>query len=136
MRPPDMVAMRIPCPSCSAIYDVSDALLVSARMVRCAQCGHDWQTAPMAAPGGGPEESLTENLAAEGEPAAVAPPASWWRRHLPGLRENRVVLLGWVFSLLLLGSLGWAAIAHREGIMTAWPPSQRLFAPFGVTRGG
>jgi len=51
------------------------------------------------------------------------------------LRENRVVLLGWLFSLLLLVLLGRAATVHREEIMTAWPPSRLLFALLGMAGG-
>lgn len=36
--------MHIACPSCAATYDVPDAMLLRARAMRCAACGHDWQT--------------------------------------------------------------------------------------------
>jgi len=34
--------MRIRCPSCSATYEVPDAMLDPPRTVRCAKCTHDW----------------------------------------------------------------------------------------------
>jgi len=51
--------MQIACPSCGADYEVPDALLASARMMRCAACGHDWQT----------EAMVIEPRAAEAPPA-------------------------------------------------------------------
>ncbi len=40
--------MRIRCPSCSATYDVADALLDPPRTVRCARCAEDWMAVPVA----------------------------------------------------------------------------------------
>jgi predicted Zn finger-like uncharacterized protein len=40
--------MRIRCPSCSATYEVADALLDPPRTVRCARCSEEWMAAPMA----------------------------------------------------------------------------------------
>jgi len=145
-----MVVMRIPCPSCSAIYEVPDDLLVVVRKVRCASCGHEWLTTeaePRAAPEPlppefpveAPEEVPEEIPAGAAEPInlPLSPPARTgpMQRLLPALRENRVVLLGWVVSVLLLVLMGRAAILHRDGIMAAWPPSQRLFVLLGLPGG-
>ena len=70
--------MRIQCPSCTAIYEVADALLDPPRTVRCAGCTHDWAAVAMKEPvqavqsGENPagENPAGENPAPE-EPAPV-----------------------------------------------------------------
>lgn len=69
--------MRIRCPSCSATYDVADALLDPPRTVRCARCAHDWTATPLiedelAAPEDAPPASTPAPAAAA--PVATAPP--------------------------------------------------------------
>jgi hypothetical protein len=40
--------------------------------------------------------------------------------------------LAWLASLAVLALLGWAAYAWRTEIVTAWPPSARMYVTFGV----
>jgi predicted Zn finger-like uncharacterized protein len=41
------VIMRLSCPACQTEYEVPDAALAGrARTLRCANCGHQWQSAP------------------------------------------------------------------------------------------
>jgi predicted Zn finger-like uncharacterized protein len=42
--------MRIRCPSCSATYEVPDAMLDPPRTVRCAKCAHDWTAVAIVEP--------------------------------------------------------------------------------------
>src|ERR1700727_2819840 len=51
--------MRIRCPSCSATYEVADALLENPRTVRCARCAHEWTAEPLS------EDQSQPNPAAE-----------------------------------------------------------------------
>jgi predicted Zn finger-like uncharacterized protein len=45
------VIMRLSCPACQTEYEVPDAALAGrARTLRCANCGHQWQSAPPPAP--------------------------------------------------------------------------------------
>jgi hypothetical protein len=54
-------------------------------------------------------------------PPADAPPA---RRRGAGA--------AWAASILVLAGLAFAAVQFRAEIMQGWPPSQRLYAVFGV----
>ena len=56
--------MLIACPDCNAGYDVPDGLLVNARMMRCAACGHDWMTEALETP----VDAATMGLAGGGAP--------------------------------------------------------------------
>ncbi len=67
-------------------------------------------------------------LAATPRPArtpSFPPPAAPPARH-------RGALAAWVVSILVLAGLGFAAVQFRAEIMSAWPPSQRVYAVFGV----
>jgi predicted Zn finger-like uncharacterized protein len=49
------VIMRLSCPACQTEYEVPDAALAGrARTLRCANCGHQWQSAPAFAPAPAP----------------------------------------------------------------------------------
>ncbi|WP_413466168.1 zinc-ribbon domain-containing protein [Planktothrix agardhii] len=64
--------MRIACPSCSAEYQVPDALLASGpRLLRCARCGHQFQAA-LPAPAAPQEADAPAPRAAPRPPAASA----------------------------------------------------------------
>jgi hypothetical protein len=56
------------------------------------------------------------------------------RLALPSARPLSLVRLRltWLASLLLLAFLAWAAYAWRVQIATAWPPSARVYAAFGM----
>jgi predicted Zn finger-like uncharacterized protein len=69
--------MRIVCPSCTAAYDVPEAMLAGHQAVSCARCGHEWQpteTAPAAPP---PELPVVTRLEVPAPPLPASPlPAS------------------------------------------------------------
>src|SRR5471032_2492099 len=64
--------MRIRCPSCSATYEVADALLDPPRTVRCARCAHDWIGVAVA----GDPVAVSPAPAAEPIPEPVPEPAA------------------------------------------------------------
>src|SRR5580658_4873354 len=74
--------MRIRCPSCSATYEVADALLEPPRTVRCARCSEEWMAEPVAeaplpleALQAGPEQPETAMMVqARAEPIVAALP--------------------------------------------------------------
>jgi predicted Zn finger-like uncharacterized protein len=145
--------MRIACPSCSVAYDVPDSLLKAGRVVRCAGCGGEWT--PVEAMAAEPEPAPPEPPASAPEPppAAAAPPvptiadrappatepaprpaSAMDRLVQPPARSSSLVQLrlAWLASVLLLALLAWGAHAWRAQIVTAWPPSARLYAAFGM----
>src|SRR3978361_370659 len=80
--------MRLRCPSCSATYEVADALLDPPRTVRCARCAHDWigvavADEPVPAPAAPVVERVPEPIPDPvAEPVAMAPPSE------PDVRET------------------------------------------------
>jgi predicted Zn finger-like uncharacterized protein len=70
--------MRIRCPSCSATYEVADALLDPPRTVRCARCAHDWVATPVEDAPPPLPDPVEEEPAPEPEPVAFGRgPRSW-----------------------------------------------------------
>ena len=135
--------MRVACPSCSATYDVPDSLVTPGRIVRCARCGNEWtpvQAIPhepppsqeppakeldrrtpepptlAAEPGAEVRQSAMDRLSAH-----PAPPPS-----ATGLR------IAWAVSLVALLAMAGAAYAWRTQVVSAWPPSARAYALFGM----
>jgi predicted Zn finger-like uncharacterized protein len=145
--------MRIVCPSCQATYEVPERLIDQApRRVCCARCGHEWvprellRAGPPAAGPLPPQPPAAAPLPPR-PPAAAAPARSPTRptdlRQESGAApprrrvsavgaSNRVAVLGWVLSVLVLAMLGGAAVAWRGDVMAAWPPSQRVYAAVGL----
>lgn len=144
--------MRIVCPNCAAAYDVPDAMLASGtRKVRCARCGTEWAagggmtTAPLppddldpalapppkppADPHGRAEPRLNP-LRPRAEPRFVVPDEP--PEPPPPERGGGLALAAWVLSLLLLAGACAAAVQWRAQVMTAWPPSERVFAALGL----
>jgi predicted Zn finger-like uncharacterized protein len=146
--------MRIACPSCSATYDVPDSLVTVGRVVRCARCGGDWtpvEGTPVqdldpppraAAPPPPPREptaAVVDRVAAEetAEPQATAespgPSAMDKLAAHPASPQSRLRLrLAWAASLLLIVLAAWSAYSWRSQIVTAWPPSARVYAALGM----
>jgi predicted Zn finger-like uncharacterized protein len=139
--------MRIVCPSCQAAYDVPERLISQApRRLCCARCGHEWQPAelvraetPAAAalpPQPPPVPPPMEPPAAERPVRSHAHPMDLGeapRRRVSAVgASNRVAVLGWLLSVLVLAMLGGAAVAWRGDVMAAWPPSQRVYAALGL----
>jgi predicted Zn finger-like uncharacterized protein len=129
--------MRIVCPNCEAEYEVPDHLLRPGRATKCARCAHRWvplaaetppiEPAPAPEPDEPAEPAAPEFLLPVGPTAmdrlSVPPPkprANW------GLR------LAWLASVLVLIAAGVTLYAERAAVMTAWPPSQRLYGLFGL----
>ncbi len=46
--------------------------------------------------------------------------------------RRRGALAAWAVSILVLAGLGFAAVHFQAEIMQGWPPSQRVYAVFGV----
>lgn len=133
--------MRIVCPSCSAAYDVPDSLVTAGRIVRCARCGGEW-TPVDAAVAPPPEPLPVEEPVVPPPPPAAEQPATWsvarqsamdrLAAH-PAQPPSRLPLhLAWVASLLVLVLAVLSAYAWRTQIVSAWPPSERAYAVFGM----
>jgi predicted Zn finger-like uncharacterized protein len=70
------VIMRLSCPACQTEYEVPDAALAGrARILRCANCGHQWQSgpAPMPLPPPPPPPQL-QPRSVFSDPVAELPP--------------------------------------------------------------
>lgn len=142
--------MRIRCPSCSATYDVADALLDPPRTVRCARCAHDWtatrliEDAPPALtpPDPGVEISFLEEPVAE-MAAEIAAPSAIERLSAaaaagpppPSRRAGHLLTAAWAASFLVLAGLGAAAYVKRDALMRLWPASARVYAMIGLAPG-
>jgi len=146
--------MRIVCPSCQAAYEVPERLIDQApRRLRCARCGHEWLPSELRAetpavaprPPGPPPPAPPPVVVPPVVPPSVRPPARQMdyreeldegkpprRRVSAGGASNRVAVLGWLLSVLVLAMLGGAAVAWRGDVMAAWPPSQRVYAALGL----
>ena len=148
--------MRIRCPSCSATYDVPDAMLDPPRTVRCARCAHDWMAEPVA------DLALPEVSAEAPEPeVAVAvepaipvreplpepetvfgdtPLSAIERLSVPGdlspdiVRRDRLLTAAWAASFAVLAALGVAGYTERDLLMRQWPASKRVYATLGLAR--
>ena len=151
--------MRIQCPSCTAIYEVSDALLDPPRTVRCAQCAHDWMATAMAEPAESPAppdpvEETAPGTALHAEAAPEPAPApepelvpgdtplsAIERLAAPGSKtsaraaRSRLLTSAWAASFAALALLGVAGYAKREALMSQWPASKRVYATFGLLQG-
>jgi predicted Zn finger-like uncharacterized protein len=146
--------MRIRCPSCSAIYDVPDAMLDPPRVVRCAKCAHDWMAEPIAAdlefdeppvaaeaPASAPiAEPAAYEPSREVEPVRDRPPPSALERlaapseMAPRIRRrDRWLTTAWAASFAALTALGVAGYTQRDRLMQEWPASKRIYATFGLT---
>jgi predicted Zn finger-like uncharacterized protein len=137
--------MLIVCPSCAARYDVPARLARAAPMLRCAGCQHEFPVPPVAvdadnvhAAAADASTSGTPALPRPGDAGPIPDPdlskaqGSAVQRGIPFLRGRPPVALGWVASFGVLYLAGQGAIAYRDGIMLAWPPSRRLFLWLGL----
>ena len=83
-----------------------------------------------------PEPERAEEPAATPAPAFQMPvgPTAMDRLSVPPPkpRPNWRLRLAWLASFLLLIGAGVALYAERAAVMTAWPPSQRLYGVFGL----
>lgn len=133
--------MRIACPSCAAAYEVPDQLVIPGRRTRCARCGHQWVAVPVESdlP---PPVPLDPNPPEEPETAGDEVPPPPRRSAVPKApppappRSGPWLRLAWAASLLMLVGLGVAGVLGRHAVMTAWPPSARLYAALGLAGEG
>jgi predicted Zn finger-like uncharacterized protein len=142
--------MQIICPSCEAVYSVPDEKLAG-RAVKCARCSTTWTPAPPPVPAMVMRE--IEHVPEPHKPPMLPPPAPdpppvviaepvrrvepQWpfvNTALPTRPEPRPkgLMVAWVASIALLGAVVAGAYARRDAVMEAWPPSQRLYAAFGL----
>lgn len=143
--------MRIVCPSCAAAYEVPDTRVLPGQSVRCARCGTNWTPVaePLTVPkpfgpllppidaGSSPTGSPPIAKSASPSPAAqiFSPPDAYAATlDRPGisLAASSAVLIGWILSVAIIIGFCWAAIAWRDDIMHAWPPSERLYSTLGL----
>jgi predicted Zn finger-like uncharacterized protein len=135
--------MRIACPSCQAEYNVPDTLLAGRNAVRCARCGEEWKpegaapepeevlpatVAPAEPPAPEPASAAEEHAA----PALFVPPRQPLVAPAPTPRASRAVLIGWVATIVIIAGLAYGGYAWRDRLMSAWPPSTRLYAALGL----
>ena len=78
-----------------------------------------WSPAP-------PSTPLPTTRSAELAPQAAAP------KPRVTFGQDPALLAAWTASLLLVAVACAGAYAGRDGIMHAWPPSQRLYAALGL----
>jgi len=144
--------MRIACPNCDTSYDVPDQVLRPGRSLRCARCRQEWAPLPGFTPerasgglepGAGGAVSETAGMASALADDAIAPTGAAPADRRPPLAAGPpplaaarsgpriAVVLSWIASFVLLGTIGWSAIAWRPSIMHAWPPSARIYAVLG-----
>jgi predicted Zn finger-like uncharacterized protein len=141
--------MILTCPQCATRYQADAGKFPPAgRNVRCAKCGHVWhQLGPAPEPDDVevlereplPTSHLkSEETAARGiahAPMAAmraqlareepeGPKASWLGR--------TAVAAGWLFLVVLVLAIGWAAIAFRDSIATWLPQTSSLYAAAGL----
>jgi predicted Zn finger-like uncharacterized protein len=153
--------MRIRCPSCSATYEVPDALLDPPRTVRCARCAHDWMAEALEEPVLAEAAADTPTEASEAEvPAAAAaepihelvrepvearetvfddtPLSAIERLSEPGdlspqiQRRDRLLTAAWAASFAILTALSVAGYTERDSLMRQWPASKRVYATLGL----
>jgi predicted Zn finger-like uncharacterized protein len=146
--------MRIRCPSCSATYEVADALLDPPRTVRCARCAHDWMAVAVEDP---PVPEQPEPSEAEAAPVAREPVAGPGPEHAVALgdtplsaierlaapsdlsprairRRDRLLTAAWAASFAALAALGVAGYTERDVLMRQWPASKRVYATLGLVQ--
>lgn len=122
--------MRLICPACQAVYEVSPILLAGRGAVRCARCGHQWT------PEGGVEAEdrasgplLTQEpyFSAPGFAPDSDPPPLMASRPRVGLWA------AWILTFLVIAVAAWVAVSYRGDVMHAWPPSTRGYAALGFS---
>jgi predicted Zn finger-like uncharacterized protein len=149
--------MRIVCPACEATYNVPDAKLATgARKVRCAKCGNEWVPTPE--PPHEPLEfepapSIHDEPPADFPALPPVPETDPYGRHEPRLkplrtrpervaeptheeppppRGRRRAVVAWLLTVLVLAAAGAAAVQWRSDVMSAWPPSERVYSAVGL----
>ena len=136
--------MRLVCPTCSAIYEVPDALLADGKRTRCARCAGEWVPQPAGAPSAPlpPTPQVVPAPVIATPPApAVAPrtarPADVTRetRHRPAGRRmahTLAVSIALGASILVLAGLCAAMMVWRAALIDIFPPAERVFLWLGL----
>jgi predicted Zn finger-like uncharacterized protein len=129
--------MRIACSSCSATYDVPDSLVTPGRIVRCARCGNEWN----------PVAALPKEETPDDQPDTTPEQPSPVEEAAPEIRQSAMdrlsahpattastlgLRIAWAVSLVVLLALVGSAYAWRTQLVSAWPPSARAYALFGM----
>jgi predicted Zn finger-like uncharacterized protein len=130
--------MQITCPSCAAQYAVPDGR-IAGRVVKCARCGEQWTPVPDAVAPLPPLTPMFEPPPAPEAPRPVVAPRKLaepvaeppLEPKLAGPRRPVALIAAWGASVVLLIVIAIGAYAARDGIMQAWPPSQRLYGALG-----
>ena len=124
--------MRIDCPSCDAEYEVQNHLLRPGRASRCTRCGHKW--VPLAAEETPPPPPpVVDALPLVVVSVPVVPSAMDRLSSSPVRPKWRWGLgLAWIATIVFLAGAAAGLYAERYAVMTLWPPSERLFAVFGI----
>lgn len=150
--------MRVVCPNCAAAYEVPTRLIgAGPRPMRCARCAHVWTPSiqadgpPVYSPAlrtpAGPVTDVPQSPGVE--PTGPLPASRPFPKLAPyrarGLDEvpaplppalpparGQAAAIGWVFTVVVLAALAGAAWQWRTQVMTAWPPSERVYRALGL----
>ncbi len=136
--------MRVVCPTCNAAYDVPAPVVAAGRTLRCTACGSQFPAGQALPPELPPDLPPSATPPPAGlvpaPPLVAAPQVDEAARLLPAQGEppaaaragaSPAVLAGWALSLVVLSAGAAAAVAWRQQIMVAWPPSTRAYAALG-----
>lgn len=133
--------MILECEMCATRYlvDTSD-IGVLGRMVRCAECGHDWyattdgaKPSPQAEPTPAPEPKIEPEDAPVAAAAEEAAPTG--STNLPALvpqTNDRMALIVLFWGAMVLALVALYLVFGRAQIMAVWPPAQHAFAVLGL----
>ncbi len=121
--------MILICPACGKRYLVpSSALGSPGRRVRCAACGETWFQEP---PAQDADTAVTfEDPVIDPPPEDIEPPPLRAGSNLPALRrrpEKKRLPVGWILLGLFIVAVVAVGVFGRGVIVSAWPPSARLY---------
>ena len=128
--------MHIVCPACAAMYDVPDRQMKVGRKVRCVSCQNQWVpvSVPLDAAGDVAEAEEPGPVAVHAAPPPVPGMTAMDRlaAHQVAPKRNMVLLAAWAGSAVAVVLLVLAAYGWRADLVSAWPPSARLYAALGL----
>ena len=126
--------MILICPACGKRYLVpSSALGSPGRRVQCAACGETWFQEP---PAQDADTAVTfEDPVIDPPPEDIEPPPLRAGSNLPALRrrpEKKRLPVGWILLGLFIVAVVAVGVFGRGVIVSAWPPSARLYELVGL----